>query len=137
MKTRRVLSAVCVSVCLAIAIHTDWHFARPEHHRLSLGLWWHWMLAIPMFGITALYVARTWSDQVLRASIIILGSAVVVAGVLEPAWEYFVGGAPYEWAFGPERNRALLTFVGTGLVAYLITLFLDTRVKRSSTQASR
>lgn len=102
------------------------------HHRLSLGLSWHWMLAIPVFALTAHYVTRVWSNQILRASIMILGSALIAGGVLEPAWEYYIGGASFEWAFGAARNRALAAFVGTGLTAYLITLVLDVRVRRSS-----
>lgn len=130
---RRLMSAVLVAFCLAVAIHTDWHFARPLHHRLSLGLSWHWMLAIPVFALTAHYVTRVWSTQVLRASVLIIGSAIIVAGVLEPAWEYYVGHAPFEWAFGAARNRALAAFVATGVIAYITTLFLDARLKRSST----
>ena len=52
----------------------------------------------------------------------IIAGATVVAGVLEPAWEYYIGDAPFEWAFGAARNAALAAFVGTGLIAYVLTL---------------
>ena len=107
---------------LAVAIHTDWHFARPEHHRLSLGLSWHWLLAVPVFALAAAYVARMWPTQIRRASVAILGTAVLAAGILEPLWEYALGGATLEWAFGPQRTIALVSFIGTGIAAYVVTL---------------
>ena len=130
---RRRISASLIALALAAAIHTDWHFARPEHHRLSLGLTWHWLLAIPVFALVAWYVARAWPAQVARASAWILGFAILLAGVLEPAYEYFLEGATFEWAFGAERNTALATFVGAGLVAYLATLAVLARRGRVST----
>jgi hypothetical protein len=62
----------------------------------------------------------------------IVGSATILAGVLEPAWEYFIGDAPFEWAFGAERNTALATFVGTGLAAHVITLLVLGRVRQEA-----
>ena len=120
--SRRISSAVLVSLGLAAAIHTDWHFARPTHHRLSLGLPWHWLLAIPVFALVAWYVSRVWSAQVTRASLVILGTAIVAAGLVEPAWEYWLDDATFEWAFGAARTQALAAYVATGLIAYVTTL---------------
>ena len=120
--SRRIVSAALVTLGLAVAIHADWHFARPAHHRLSLELSWHWLLAIPVFALTAAYVARVWATQLARASVAILGIAIVVAGILEPLWENAIGGASFDWAFGDQRNLALLSFVGTGLITYGVTL---------------
>lgn len=132
--TRRILSGVFVSLALAAAIHTDWHFARPEHHRLSLGLAWHWALAIPVFALVAWYVTRVWVDHLLGASLAIVGSAAVLAGIIEPAWEYFFGGATFEWAFGAARNIALLMFVGTGVTTYVVVVAFT---RRNRAQAAR
>lgn len=120
--SRRIVSAALVTLGLAVAIHTDWHFARPAHHRLSLGLSWHWLLAAPVFALTAVYIARTWSTQLRRATVAILGTAIVVGGILEPLWEYAFGGATLEWAFGTQRNIAAVSFVATGLVTHIVTL---------------
>jgi hypothetical protein len=122
MAKQRTVSAVFVALVLAAAIHTDWHFARPSHHALSLGLPWHWLLAIPVFCLAAWYVARVWPDRILGASLLIVGGAILGGGVLEPAYEYFVEHAPRDWAFGRERNTALAAFCGTGLLAYVVTL---------------
>ena len=120
----RISSAVLVSLALATAVHLDFHAARPTTHHLSLGLPWHWLLAIPVFALVARYVARVWPARVTRASIWILGAAIVAGGVLEPAWEYFVDDAGWDWAFGPTRNMALATFVTTGVVTYVAVLAL-------------
>ena len=128
---RRVLTAIGVSLALATAIHLDWHFARPAHHQLSLGLRWHWLTAVPVFALVAWYVARVWPSHVLRATVAIIGSAVILAGALEPAWEYVLEDAPFEWAFGATRNLALATFVGTGVLSYWIALARVTRNRQS------
>jgi hypothetical protein len=125
-------SVTLVTLALATAIHLDWHVARPTVHHLSLGLPAHWLLAIPVFGLVAWYVVRVWPSKVPPASIAILASAIILGGVVEPAWEYFLGGASYEWAFGRARTVILAAFVGTGLVAYVaVVAFL-----RRSTQAA-
>lgn len=129
--SRRIAFAILVSFALATATHTDWHFARPTTHHLSLGLSWHWLLAIPVFALAAWYVEAAWPRQLLRASLWIVGSAIVVAGALEPAWEYLVGGATFDWAFGPVRNKALATFVGTGLLSYVAVLALRARRRQA------
>lgn len=120
----RYASATLVGIALATAIHLDWHVARPTVHHLSLGLPAHWLLAIPVFGLVAWYVVRAWPSRLLPASITILGSAILLGGVLEPAWEYFLGGAEFEWAFGRTRNVILAAFVATGLVAYVAFVVL-------------
>ena len=127
----RRLIAVIVSLGLATTIHVDWHLARPVHHQLSLGLSWHWLFAIPVFALVAWYVARAWPSQLLRTSIALIASAVVIGGVLEPCWEYFLEDAPFEWAFGATRNLALAAFVTTGLVSYCIAIAIVTRDRMS------
>ena len=130
----RKTSAALVTVALATAIHLDWHVARPTVHHLSLGLTAHWLLAIPVFGLVGWYVVRTWPSHVLPASVAILGSAILIGGVLEPAWEYFLGGATFEWAFGRARNTMLAVFVATGLFAYVAVVgFLRRRSSDVST----
>jgi hypothetical protein len=115
----RKTTSILVCLALATAMHLDWHLARPAEHHLSLGLSWHWLLAIPVFGLVAWYVVRAAPGRMLRTSVSMVACAIVVAGVVEPAWEYFVGDATFEWAFGRARLTALAEFVGTGVVAYL------------------
>jgi hypothetical protein len=57
-------------------------------------------------------------------SVLLIGLATLIGAVLEPAYEYFLGGATWDWAFGPERTWAAIAFVMTGIVAYAIPLML-------------
>ena len=121
-------SAGAVILGLAAAMHLDWHAARPVVHHLSLGWRAHWLLAIPAFGLTAWYVHRAWPAHRLTMSVAIIGAAGFLAAVVEPAWEYWVGDAPFDWAFGRVRLEAFLSFVAAGIVAYAIVLaFLSRR----------
>ena len=117
----RPLGASLAALLLGTAIHLDWHFARPTHHRLSLGLPWHWALAVPVFAIAAYYVARQNPRSPVKASALLLGGATLLGAVLEPSWEYWIGHAPYEWAFGPERTWGAVAFVATGVATYALT----------------
>jgi predicted transporter len=120
----RPLGASMAVLLLASAIHTDWHFARPAHHRLSLDLSWHWLLAIPVFALAAVYVAKKNPPRLVAVSVLLIGLATLIGAVLEPAYEYFLGGATRDWAFGPQRTWAAIAFVMTGIAAYAITLLL-------------
>jgi predicted transporter len=129
----RPLGASIAVLLLATAIHTDWHFARPAHHRLSLDLSWHWLLAIPVFALAAVYVAKKNPPRPLAVSVLLIGLATLIGAVVEPAYEYFLGGATWDWAFGPQRTWAAVAFVTTGVAAYAITLLL--LMKRDPTPA--
>lgn len=83
----RPLGTSMAILLLASAIHTDWHFARPAHHRLSLDLSWHWLLAIPVFALAAVYVAKKNPPRLLAISVLLIGLATLIGGVLEPAYE--------------------------------------------------
>jgi predicted transporter len=120
----RQLGASIAVLLLASAIHTDWHFARPAHHRLSLDLSWHWLLAVPVFALAAYYVARRNPPRLYAASVLLIGLATLIGAVLEPAYEYWFGGATWEWAFGAARTWAAIAFVSTGIAAYAITLLM-------------
>jgi len=49
---RRLPVSLCLVLLLAVAIHVDWHAARPDlhHDHLSFGLEQHWLLAPPPPG---------------------------------------------------------------------------------------
>jgi hypothetical protein len=120
---RHVKDALVV-FAVALATHLDWHAARPTVHHLSLGLPWHWLLAVPLFALTAWYVARAWPARRLAGSVAILGLGIFVGAVVEPAWEYWIDGAEFEWAFGTVRNTAALQFTAAGLVSYVAALLV-------------
>src|SRR5688500_12560044 len=87
---RRLPVSCWLVLLLAVAIHVDWHAARPahgHHDRLSFGLDCHWMLAVPVFALAAAWVHRRWPGRLLAASAANLGLAAIAAQVLEPLWE--------------------------------------------------
>jgi hypothetical protein len=123
----RLFNAGLVTLALATAMHLDWHAARPTIHHLSLGWRWHWLLAVPVFALTAWYVQRAWATRRVRASLMIIGIAGVVAAVVEPAWEYWVDGASREWTFGRLRLITFAAFLVTGVVTSAAVLSLARR----------
>jgi hypothetical protein len=72
-----------------------------------------------VFALSAWYVVRAWSDDVTNASLAVLGGGVLLGGVVEPAWEYWVDGETLDWTFGPLRLAALGAFVATGVITYV------------------
>jgi hypothetical protein len=128
----RSVYAALVTLGVATATHLDWHVARPTVHHLSLGLSWHWLLAVPVFALTAWYVHRAWPERRVAASVAIIGIGFAVGGIIEPAWEYFVDDSGFEWAFGAARNTGALQFLGAGLVSYILTFAVATATSRRS-----
>lgn len=131
----RFLGTGLAVLALATAIHLDWHVARPTTHHLSLGWSWHWALAIPVFALAALYVSRRHPTTPVRASAGIIGAAILLGALIEPAWEYWLGGATFDWAFGPHRMRIALVFLVAGIVTYAGVLLLLRR--RTMSEGSR
>lgn len=121
------LRDILVTLGLATAMHLDWHAARPAHHQISLGLSWHWLLAVPVFALGAWYVHRAWPARTLAASVGIIGIAGLLAAVAEPAWELLVDGAPWDWAFGPARLAAFGTFLAMGVLTHVVFLAVARR----------
>ena len=118
------LSTGLVILALATAIHLDWHISRPVTHHLSLGWSWHWAIAIPVFALVAWYVSRRHAASSVRTSSLVIGAAILLGAVIEPAWEYWLGGASFDWAFGPHRTHAALVYVIVGIATYAGVLFL-------------
>lgn len=116
----RPLGTSIAAILLGSAIHLDWHLARPTHHPLSLGLSWHWALAIPVFGMAGYWVSRRNPENPRAASLLLLGTATLLGAVLEPAWEFWIGNATYDWAFGPDRTWGAIAYVATGVAAYVL-----------------
>jgi hypothetical protein len=119
---RRSLSFSLVTLGLATAMHLDWHMARPEHHHLSLGWSQHWLAAVPVFFLIAVYIYRVWPAHPLVASAALIGVAGFIAQVLEPLAELWVQKAPMEWAFGAPRIMAFAVFTVVGIVVHAATL---------------
>ena len=128
MDTRQRWNTALVIVALASAMHLDWHMARPATHHLSLGWRFHWLLAVPVFALTAWFVLQTAPRRPLLSSVTIIGLASVLAAVVEPAWEYWVDGAPFEWAFGWMRLAPFIAFLIAGIATHAAVLAVARRI---------
>lgn len=121
---RRYVGISLVTISVATAMHLDWHLARPEHHRLSLGWSYHWLAAVPVFVLTGWYIYRAWPTRPLAASVGLIGVAAFLAQVVEPLEELLVDKAPVVWAFGAPRLTAFVAFTLVGTVVHAATLAL-------------
>lgn len=110
-------------VLLAGAIHLDWHFARPAHHRLSLGWGQHWLFAATAFALVGWVVARTWPEDVWRRGTVIVALAVVLAQGLEPMGEVALAQHRLGYPDDPARWTAFLVCLAAGVPAYLAALW--------------
>ena len=124
----RGLLSIPVALILAVAIHVDWHLARPhDHGGLSGGLALHWLLAIPVFALAAWYISRRFVRAGM-ASIVTIGVAVVLGQIVEPLGEHVLLQDPLSEVFAAPRVMAFLTFLATGLLTYALVF---TTLRRS------
>lgn len=110
-------------VLLAGAIHLDWHFARPAHHRLSLGWGQHWLFAATAFALVGWVVARTWPEDVWRRGTVIAALAIVLAQGLEPMGEVALALHRLGYPDDPARWTAFFVCLAAGVPAYLAALW--------------
>jgi hypothetical protein len=110
-------------LALAAVVHTDWHFARPTHHRLSLGWNQHWLFAGLAFGLVGWVVARTWPADVWRRGIVIATIALVLAQVIEPMAEVALDLHRIGYPSEPGRWTAFFVCIAAGLPSYCLALW--------------
>jgi len=115
---------LALTLSLAVVVHVDWHFARPTHHRLSLGWNQHWLFAALGFGLVGWAVARIWPAQAWRRGGVIAALAVVLAQVIEPIGEVAVYLHRIGYPNEPARWTAFFICIGVGLPAYGLALWL-------------
>jgi hypothetical protein len=122
---RRLLFAVLV-LALAVAVHVDWHLARPAYHhrRLSLGWDQHWLFAALAFAAVGWVVARAWPDRPWRPGAWIAALALVLAQGVEPASEVALSFHRLGYPNEPGRWAAFFVCVAGGLPAYGLALWL-------------
>src|SRR5262249_21330465 len=108
---------------LATLVHIDWHFARPVHHRLSLGWSTHWLFAIAFFAVAGWYIGRRWSGTLWKAAAWNVGIALFAAQVLEPVLEAAYYGGRVGYPAGREQWIAFAQCIGAGLPALALVAF--------------
>jgi hypothetical protein len=126
MSARPVARRIPVSLLLVLAlvaiIHADYHVARPHHMRWSLAWGEHWLLALPVFALTAWLVRRWWPERVWEASAWTIGLAAFGAQIVEPLVESLVYLRRVSVPMEPERWRAFLELMTAGLLVYLVVM---------------
>lgn len=124
------MPAVVFSVLLAGVLHADWHFARPTHHRLSLGWPYHWLVTAALFGIAGWLIARRWRASRWPLGVVVFVGAVVLGQGVEPMLEALV----YEGRIGhdsePARWAAFGRAIAAAIPAYWSALWLCARPGR-------
>lgn len=108
---------------LATLVHVDWHFARPVHHRLSLGWSTHWLFAIVFFAVAGWYIGRRWSSTAWTAAAWNVGLALFTAQVLEPVLEAAYYGGRFGFPVDPERWTVFWECIAAGLPALAIVVW--------------
>lgn len=116
---------------IATAIHVDWHLARHIHARLSFGLAWHWVLAIPVFAILTWVITRKTMAQALLRCVLAMLLGVLLGQIAEPLWEG--GGAIRDVG----RWRAFGEFMTAGLITWLTGYRLIRRDETTSSWGER
>ena len=114
---------IALVLALASAGHMDWHFARPAHHRLSLGWDQHRLFAALGYGLVGWVVARTCPDQAWRRGGVIAALALVLAQGIEPMTEVALNLHRIGYPDEPVRWTAFFVCIAVGLPAYCLALW--------------
>ena len=122
------LTSIFLILVLAALVHTDWHFARPTHHRLSLGWSSHWLFCFVVFAAAGWFIVRRWPADRWRAAAWNIGLALIVAQLVEPVLEALLYDHQLAYDVEPERWIAFWQCVGAGVPGLILALlFLGRR----------
>ena len=124
----KALLSVPVIVALAVVVHTDWHFARPTHHRLSLGWSAHWTLCALAFAAAGWYLARRFPRAPWQAASLNAALGVFVGQIVEPILEAAFYDGRLAFDVEPERWLAFgQCMAAAGLAMAAAVAFVSAR----------
>jgi hypothetical protein len=118
---------IILSVLLAVALHVDWHLARPLHHRLSLEWSHHWLATAGVFLIVGCIIARSWPEHRWRMAAAVVALSAVLAQLVEPVLESLVYDHILAYDVEPARWVAFFKSISAGAVAIIIGLLCARR----------
>lgn len=121
---RRAGGVLLAALVLAAGIHTDWHLARPHHHRLSLAWREHWIFAIAVFAAVGWFVARTWPRTRWRDGAWTLALAILIGQGVEPVLEMVLYRGVLGYPNEPDRMAVFLLCIAVGIPAFAGALWL-------------
>ncbi len=116
------LTSILLVLVLAALVHTDWHFARPAHHRLSLGWSSHWLFCFAIFAAAGWFIVRRWPADRWRAAAWNVTLALVVAQLVEPLLEAAFYDHRLAYEVEPERWIAFWQCVAAGIPGMVVAL---------------
>lgn len=116
-----------LSVLLAVALHVDWHLARPLHHRLSLEWSHHWLATAGVFLIVGCIIARNWPEHRWRMAATVVAASAVLAQLVEPVLEALIYDGRLVFDVEPLRWIAFFKSISAGAVAMIIGLLCARR----------
>lgn len=111
-----------LALLVATAIHVDWHFARPAHHRLSLDWSSHWLFAVPIGALVGLLVARGFALAPYRAAAAILLLGIVIGHGVEPLLEAVLYHQRIGYSVDAQRWAAFLSFTAVASASVFLTI---------------
>ena len=123
----RRLVSIPLTLVLGAFLHADWHFARPLHHRLSLGWSSHWIACAVVFGLAGWYITRRWPEAKWRAAAWNVAIALMLAQVVEPLLEGAFYDRTLAYDVEPARWVAFGECVAAGLPALALVLAVARR----------
>ena len=113
-------------------IHVDWHLGRPGHDHLSIGLPYHWLLAILTFAPLPWLLVRRWPKSVNAASLIAIVLGVLLGQGIEPLGEVILSQVGAEPFTNPVRWRVFGEFMAAGILTYLASNALVSKRTRAA-----
>ncbi len=133
---RRYLSIWAV-VLVMLMVHVDWHFGRGHHHHLSLSWPYHWVTGLVTFFLLALYCAKKWPENPVRAALL-NGTAGLLAGqIIEPLLEAAGFRVSLATVFPAERWHVFLQFAVAAVVGLLAGIAVVSLRRCPAGQATR
>lgn len=127
----RPIKSGLLALLIAVIIHADFHVARPTHHRLSLGLSYHWVFAAIAFFLVSWIIARVWPEKPWRAAAGIAALGIALGQGVEPVLEYATNSGGLGYATEPSRWAAFFACIAAGIPALVIGV-VAARSKRST-----
>jgi hypothetical protein len=132
---RRFGRPAVLALLIAVVIHADWHFARPTHHRLSLGWPQHWIFAAIGFAIVGWVIARLF-ERPYATGAAVLALAVIVAQAVEPVAEVVIYQGRIGYPNDPGRWGVFALCLAAGIPAFIAALFFC-RPRRTTGEEDR
>ena len=123
-------------VVLAMALHADWHLARPQHQHgftLNPGFNWpyHWIATAAIFAVVGWVIGRRWTEQRWRIATTSIVLGIVLSQMIGPVLEALVFERRLGYHVEPARWIAFWQALAASVPAYGGAVWLGARTRSS------